>query len=73
MIDGHAIKGVSIGDLMFAGLIPVFWIMVCMLVAAYWQAVEVRLPEARRRQLDASSASPAGARCCAPSSRRCRG
>lgn len=28
MIDGHVIKGVSIGDLMFAGLIPVFWIMV---------------------------------------------
>jgi tripartite ATP-independent transporter DctM subunit len=38
VIDGHTIKGVSIGDLMFAGLIPVFWIMVCMLIAAYWQA-----------------------------------
>lgn len=38
MIDGHVIKGVSIGDLMFAGLVPVFWIMVCMLTAAYWQA-----------------------------------
>jgi len=38
LIDGHTIKGVSIGDLMFAGLIPVFWIMACMLVAAYWQA-----------------------------------
>jgi tripartite ATP-independent transporter DctM subunit len=38
VIDGHAIRGVSIGDLMFAGLVPVFWIMVCMLIAAYWQA-----------------------------------
>jgi len=38
VIDGHSISGVSIGDLMFAGLIPVFWIMVCMLIAAYWQA-----------------------------------
>jgi tripartite ATP-independent transporter DctM subunit len=38
MVAGQSIKGVSIGDLMFAGLVPVFWIMVCMLVAAYWQA-----------------------------------
>lgn len=45
MINGHAIKGVSIGDLMFAGLIPVFWIMVCMLVAAYWQAVKFGYPK----------------------------
>ena len=37
---------------MFAGLIPVFWIMVCMLVAAYWQAVRYGYPEARGRQLD---------------------
>jgi tripartite ATP-independent transporter DctM subunit len=37
-IDGHVVRGVSIGDLMFAGLVPVFWIMVCMLVTAYWQA-----------------------------------
>jgi len=44
MIGGHAIKGVSIGDLMFAGLVPVFWIMVCMLVAAYWQAVRYGYP-----------------------------
>ncbi len=51
MIDGHVVKGVSIGDLMFAGLIPCFWIMVCMLVAAYWQAVQVRLSEERRRQV----------------------
>jgi len=38
MIGDHVIKGVSIGDLMFAGLVPVFWIMVCMLISAYWQA-----------------------------------
>lgn len=44
-IDGHLIKGVSIGDLMFAGLIPVFWIMVCMLVAAYWQAAKHGYPK----------------------------
>ena len=30
---------------MFAGLIPVFWIMVCMLVAAYWQAVKYGYPK----------------------------
>jgi tripartite ATP-independent transporter DctM subunit len=44
-IDGHAIRGVSIGDLMFAGLIPVFWIMVCMLIAAYWQATKNGFPK----------------------------
>ena len=44
MIDGHVIKGVSIGDLMFAGLIPVFWIMACMLVTAYWQARKYGYP-----------------------------
>ena len=45
VIAGTTIKGVSIGDLMFAGLIPVFWIMVCMLVAAYWQAVRYGYPK----------------------------
>jgi tripartite ATP-independent transporter DctM subunit len=44
VIDGHSIHGVSIGELMFAGLIPVFWIMVCMLVTAYWQAVRNGFP-----------------------------
>ncbi|WP_198087900.1 TRAP transporter large permease [Variovorax sp. E3] len=44
-IGDHVIKGVSIGDLMFAGLIPVFWIMVCMLVAAYWQAAKHGYPK----------------------------
>ncbi|MEX8493000.1 TRAP transporter large permease [Sphaerotilus sp.] len=45
VIGGHVIKGVSIGDLMFAGLVPVFWIMVCMLGAAYWQAVKFGFPK----------------------------
>src|SRR3954464_2973190 len=45
MIGSHVIKGVSIGDLMFAGLIPVFWIMVCMLVTAYWQAAKFGYPK----------------------------
>ncbi|HEX4327930.1 MAG TPA: TRAP transporter large permease [Burkholderiales bacterium] len=44
MIGDHSIKGVSIGDLMFAGLIPVFWIMTCMLIAAYWQAAKFGYP-----------------------------
>ena len=45
MIGEHVIKGVSIGDLMFAGLVPVFWIMVCMLVTAYWQAAKYGYPK----------------------------
>jgi tripartite ATP-independent transporter DctM subunit len=45
VIAGQAVKGVSIGDLMFAGLIPVFWIMTCMLVAAYWQAAKYGYPK----------------------------
>jgi len=44
VIDGQVIRGVSIGDLMFAGLIPVFWIMVCMLITAYWQAAKYGYP-----------------------------
>src|SRR6267154_700259 len=44
-IGEQVIKGVSIGDLMFAGLVPVFWIMTCMLIAAYWQAVRYGFPK----------------------------
>jgi tripartite ATP-independent transporter DctM subunit len=44
VIGGNMVHGVSIGDLMFAGLIPCFWIMVCMLVAARWQAVRSGFP-----------------------------
>ncbi|MCZ2498616.1 TRAP transporter large permease subunit [Xylophilus sp. Kf1] len=43
-IGGHVIKGVSIGDLMFAGLVPVLCIMVCMLLTAYWQARKYGFP-----------------------------
>jgi TRAP-type C4-dicarboxylate transport system permease large subunit len=45
MIGTHVIKGVSIGDLMFAGLIPAFWIMACVLCAAYYQAVKFGYPK----------------------------
>jgi tripartite ATP-independent transporter DctM subunit len=44
IIDGTVIKGVSIGDLMFAGLLPVLALTVCMLVAAYWVAVKNGYP-----------------------------
>src|ERR1700742_1444325 len=44
VIDGNVVHGVSIGDLMFAGLTPCFWIMACMLVAARWQAVRFGFP-----------------------------
>jgi tripartite ATP-independent transporter DctM subunit len=44
MVGSTMVKGVSIGDLMFAGLVPCFWIMVCMLVAAYWQARKFGFP-----------------------------
>ena len=45
MVGIHEIKGVSIGDLMFAGLIPAFWIMTCVLCAAYYQAVKFGFPK----------------------------
>lgn len=44
VIAGHTIRSVSIGDLMFAGLLPVLCLMVCMLVAAYWVAVRKGYP-----------------------------
>jgi tripartite ATP-independent transporter DctM subunit len=44
VINGHSIRGASIGDLMFAGLLPVTWLMVCMLVAAYWVAARNDFP-----------------------------
>lgn len=37
-------KGVSIGDLMFAGLLPVVVLMICMLFAAYWVAKKKGFP-----------------------------
>ncbi len=45
MIGDNVIKGVSIGDLMFSGLIPCFWIMTCCLAAAYYQAVKFGFPK----------------------------
>jgi len=46
MLLGHniMIKGVSIGDLMFAGLLPVLVLMACMLFAAYWVAKKEGYP-----------------------------
>jgi len=46
MLLGHdlMVKGVSIGDLMFAGLLPVMVLMVCMLFAAYWVAKKEGYP-----------------------------
>lgn len=38
------VKGVSIGELMFAGLLPVLVLMVCMLFAAYWVAKKEGYP-----------------------------
>jgi tripartite ATP-independent transporter DctM subunit len=44
VINGQSIKGVSIGDLMFAGLLPVVCLTICMLVAAYWVAAKNGYP-----------------------------
>jgi tripartite ATP-independent transporter DctM subunit len=35
---------VSIGDLLFSGLLPVLWVMGLVLIAAYWQAVKYGYP-----------------------------
>jgi tripartite ATP-independent transporter DctM subunit len=45
VIAGQSIKGVSIGDLMFAGLLPVLCLTVCMLIASYWVAVKNGFPK----------------------------
>lgn len=45
MIGTTPIKGVSIGDLMFAGLLPVLALTICMLAAAYWVAVKNGFPK----------------------------
>ncbi len=37
-------KGVSIGELMFAGVLPVIVLMICMLCAAYWVAMKNGFP-----------------------------
>lgn len=38
MLNGQRVSGVSIGDLLFSGLLPVLWVMGFVLMAAYWQA-----------------------------------
>jgi tripartite ATP-independent transporter DctM subunit len=45
IVAGHAVNGVSIGDLLFSGLLPVLWVMGFVLAAAYWQAVRYRFPQ----------------------------
>ncbi|CAB3770137.1 TRAP transporter large permease [Paraburkholderia solisilvae] len=44
IVAGQSVSGVSIGDLLFSGLIPVLWVMGFVLVAAYWQAVRYGYP-----------------------------
>jgi tripartite ATP-independent transporter DctM subunit len=44
VVNGHTIRGVSIADLMFAGLLPVIALMISMLVAAYWVAKKNGFP-----------------------------
>lgn len=53
-VAGHDISGVSIGDLLFSGLIPVLWVMGFVLITAYWQAVRFGFP----RRPDGSSELP---------------
>jgi len=45
IINGQAVRGVSIADLMFSGLLPVVALMICMLFAAYWVAVKNGFPK----------------------------
>jgi tripartite ATP-independent transporter DctM subunit len=52
MVAGQSVSGVSIGDLLFSGLIPVLWVMGFVLFAAYWQAVRYGFP----RRADGSTA-----------------
>jgi tripartite ATP-independent transporter DctM subunit len=51
-VNGVSVSGVSIGDLLFSGLIPVLWVMGLVMVAAYWQAVRHGYP----RKADGSTA-----------------
>jgi tripartite ATP-independent transporter DctM subunit len=54
IVAGHSVSGVSIGDLLFSGLIPVLWVMGFVLLAAYWQAVRYKFP----RRADGSTDLP---------------
>jgi len=44
MVNGVTIRGVSIADMMFAGLLPVIALMISMLAAAYWVAKKNGFP-----------------------------
>ena len=46
MLAGHdiMIKGASVGELMFAGLLPALVLMTCMLIAAWWVAKKEGYP-----------------------------
>ncbi|GAB7534132.1 TRAP transporter large permease [Burkholderia sp. 22PA0099] len=52
MLNGQRVSGVSIGDLLFSGLLPVLWVMGFVLLAAYWQARRYGYP----RRADGSTA-----------------
>jgi tripartite ATP-independent transporter DctM subunit len=54
IVAGQSVSGVSIGDLLFSGLIPVLWVMGFVLLAAYWQAVRYKFP----RRADGSTELP---------------
>lgn len=54
VVAGNAVSGVSIGDLLFSGLIPVLWVMGFVLLTAYWQARKFGFP----RRADGSSTLP---------------
>jgi tripartite ATP-independent transporter DctM subunit len=45
VINGVSVRGVSIADMMFAGLLPVVALMICMLFCAYWVAVKNGFPK----------------------------
>lgn len=45
IINGQSIRGVSIADMMFSGLLPVVALMVCMLFAARWVAIKKGFPK----------------------------
>lgn len=53
-LNGQQVSGVSIGDLLFSGLLPVLWVMGFVLIAAYWQAKRYGFP----RRADGSTELP---------------
>ena len=60
------IASVSVLSLILAGLVPALMLTLCNLARGLLGGGQARLP-------DRTAPSPAGARCCAPSSPRCRG